>query len=138
MIKAVLFDYGRVLYGPLLPNRGVRSFAQELRKQGIKTGILSNIFWLAAMILKITGGYRGFDPIVLSYKERISKPNPGIYEIAIRRLGLIPQQILFIDNSKDNIATAKKLGMKIVLAKNSNQVIADVKKILLKENGLKF
>ncbi|MEX0881370.1 MAG: HAD-IA family hydrolase [Candidatus Saccharimonadales bacterium] len=138
MVKAVLFDYGRVLYGPVLPHRKVRKLAKELRGQGIKTGILSNIFPLAAWVLRITGEYRGFNPIILSFKEEISKPNPGIYEVATKRLGLIPQQILFVDNSEVNVTAAAKLGMKIVLAKNSEQVVADVKKILLKENGLKL
>lgn len=138
MIKAVLFDYGRVLYGPLLPHRKVRKLAKELRQQGIRTGILSNIFPFAAWVLKISGGYRGFDPVILSFRENISKPNPRIYLLAIKRLGLMPQQILFIDNSEENIAAAKKLGIQVILAKNPTQVIAEVKNILLKENNLKF
>ncbi|HEY5549998.1 MAG TPA: HAD-IA family hydrolase [Candidatus Saccharimonadales bacterium] len=138
MIKAVLFDYGRVLYGPLLPHRKVRELAKDLRKNGVKTGILSNIFPFAAWILKFTGGYRGFDPIILSFKESISKPDPRIYQIAIRRLGVKPEEILFIDNLEENIAAAQKTGMKVVVAKNSGQVVADVKSIILKENDLEL
>lgn len=138
MIKAVLFDYGRVLYGPVLPHRKVRSLAKELRKQGIRTGILSNIFLAAAWLIKLTGGYRGFDPIILSFKEKISKPNAQIYDVAIKRLGVRPEEILFIDNLKENITAAQKSGMKTVLAKNSDQVVADVKSLMLKENGLKL
>lgn len=138
MIRAVLFDYGRVLYGPVLPHRKVRKLAKELRKQEIRTGILSNIFPFAAWILKLTGGYRGFDPIVLSFKEKIAKPDIGIYETAIKRLGFRPEEILFIDNLKENITAAQKARMKTVLAKDSDQIVAEVKKIILKENGLKL
>ena len=138
MIKVVLFDYGRVLSGLLIPRLRVRKLAQELRRHGIKTGILSNIFLTAAWFLKLIGGYRGFDPIILSFKEKIAKPNPRIYQIAIERAAVKPEEIIFIDNLEENIATAKQMGMKVVLAKNSEQVIADVKRILLRENSLKL
>ena len=72
MIKAVLFDYGRVLYGPVIPNRKVRKLAKDLRKNGLKTGIFSNVFPFAAWVLKLSGEYHGFDPVILSYKEKRS------------------------------------------------------------------
>lgn len=133
-----MFDYGRVLYGPILPHRKVRRLAKDLRKNGIKTGILSNIFFGAAWLINITGGYRGFDPLILSFKEKISKPNAKIYDIAIERLGFKPSEVLFIDNLETNIKAAQQAGMKTVLAKSSDQVVADVKKIMLKENGLEL
>jgi len=138
MVKAVLFDYGRVLYGPILPHPKLRKFAKELRAEGIKTGILSNTFLTVPWILQLLGGYRGFDPIVLSSKEKISKPDPGIYQIAVGRTGVKSEEIIFVDNLEDNVATAEKLGMKTVLAKNSDQIIADIKKILSRENDLKL
>ena len=134
----MLFDYGMVLYGPVLPHRKVRKLAKVLRKNDIRTGILSNIFPFAAWMLKLTGGYRGFDPIILSYKEGVSKPNPRIYQIAIKCIGVKPQEILFIDNLKENILAAQKAGMKTVAAKNSDQVVNDVKQTILKENDLKL
>jgi epoxide hydrolase-like predicted phosphatase len=138
MIKVVLFDYGRVLYGPILPQRKVRRLASELRAKGLKTGILSNTFFTVPWILQILGGYRGFDPIVLSSKEGVAKPDAKIYRIAIERAGVKPDEIIFIDNLEENVRAAKKLGLKVVRAKNSNQVVADTKQILLEENGLKF
>lgn len=86
----------------------------------------------------MTGGYRGFDPVILSYKVKSSKPDPKVYEIAIERLGVKPSEIIFIDNLSINIDGADKLGMKTVLAKNSDQVIADVTAIVKQENGLQL
>ncbi|HZP55773.1 MAG TPA: HAD-IA family hydrolase [Candidatus Saccharimonadales bacterium] len=136
MIRAVLFDYGRVLSGPLWPHFTVRRLAKKIKASGLKIGILSNIFLAAAIVFKLTGGYRGFDPIILSFKEKVAKPNAPIYEIAIKRLGVKPEEILFIDNLEVNIAAAKSLGMKTILAKSSKQVVRDIKEVLLKENKL--
>lgn len=138
MIKVVLFDYGRVLYGPILPQPKVRRLASDLRKNGVRTGILSNTFLTIPWILHIIGGYRGFEPIVLSSKEGASKPDLRIYQIAIKRSGVKPEEILFIDNLAENITAAKKLGIRTVLAKNSDQIVTDVRQVLLQENNLKL
>lgn len=131
----VLFDYGRVLNGPL-PHPKVRRLAKALREQGIKTGILSNTIFAVPWVLRLAGGYRGFEPIVLSSQEKVAKPDAKIYQIAIERSGVKPQEILFIDNRQENITAAKNLGIKVVLAKSPVQIITDVKKILLQENKL--
>lgn len=138
MIRAVLFDYGRVLYGPVWPHRKVWGLAKELRRHSVRTGVLSNIFVVAGWFLRLMGGYRGFNPLILSFKEKTAKPHARIYEIAIKRLGVKPEEIIFVDNNEENIAAARKLGMKVVLAKNSDQIVEEVKKILLQENKLKF
>src|SRR5574337_1154513 len=137
MIKVVLFDYGRVLFGPW-PHPSVRRLAGDLRRHGIKTGILSNTILTVPWLLQIIGGYRGFEPIVLSSKEKVAKPDPKIYQIAIKRSGVNASEILFIVYLAENIRTAEQAGMKVVLAKNSKQIIADVKATMLKENGLEL
>lgn len=112
--------------------------AKDLRRRGIKTGILSNTVLTVPWILQLLGGYRGFDPVVLSSKEGTAKPNPRIYRIAIERSGVKPENILFIDNLEENIAAAKKAGLKTVLAKNPKQIVRDVKAVIRAENGLQL
>lgn len=47
---------------------------------------------------------------VYSHKARASKPDPGIYRIACRQLGLTPEATFFIDDLLPNIETARSLG----------------------------
>jgi putative hydrolase of the HAD superfamily len=138
MIRAVLFDYGRVLYGPLLPQRQLTRLAKQLRDEGVKTGILSNVFPAAAWAVRLIGGYRGFNPVILSYKVKSAKPDATIYQIAIKQLNLPSNEVLFIDNRLENIQAAKRVGMQTVHARETRQVVSDIKTILLKENGLKL
>jgi epoxide hydrolase-like predicted phosphatase len=137
MIKVVLFDYFRVVYGPL-PHPTIRKLAERLRKDGIKTGILSNTVLGMPLVIRVTGGYRGFDPVILSSKVGAAKPNPEIYHIAVKRSGVKPQEILFIDNRTQNVEAARKLGLRVILAKNAKQVVAEVKKALAAENNTKL
>jgi 2-haloacid dehalogenase len=52
-----------------------------------------------------------FNGIVVSGAERLTKPNPKIYETLLERYGLTPQTCVFIDDSLPNVEAAKRLGM---------------------------
>lgn len=56
-----------------------------------------------------------FDLIVGSAYEGIMKPDPVIYERTLHRLGVSPQESVFIDDSSANIAGAKALGINAIL-----------------------
>lgn len=50
------------------------------------------------------------DGIVVSGREKVVKPESGIYECLENRYGITPAHTLFIDDNADNIAAAKKRG----------------------------
>jgi 2-haloacid dehalogenase len=52
-----------------------------------------------------------FEGIVVSGEERLTKPQPEIYQRLFARYDVAPQQAVFIDDSAANIATAQALGM---------------------------
>ena len=57
-----------------------------------------------------------FDGTILSYECRIAKPDPRIFELALRRAESEPGGSLFLDDSAKNIAAARHLGMRTHLA----------------------
>ena len=52
-----------------------------------------------------------FEGILVSGEEYLKKPDPRIYQLAIERFGLVPEQTLFIDDSQRNVEAARKEGM---------------------------
>jgi HAD superfamily hydrolase (TIGR01509 family) len=54
--------------------------------------------------------FRHFRAAVVSAEERVIKPQPRIYEIALERTGLQPADLLFVDDSAANIAAAEAMG----------------------------
>ncbi len=52
-----------------------------------------------------------FRDVVVSGEERLTKPDPAIYTLALARFGLTPAEALFIDDRPDNIAAAEALGI---------------------------
>ena len=47
---------------------------------------------------------------IISGKEKLVKPDAQIYKVAINRFNLIPEETVFIDDKKENIEAANKLG----------------------------
>lgn len=52
-----------------------------------------------------------FDPILISSSLGVIKPQPEIYALAVERLGVPAEQILFIDDLKANVVAAREAGM---------------------------
>ena len=52
-----------------------------------------------------------FAGIVVSGEERMMKPDPAIYALALARFGLAPGDGVFIDDRPDNVAAADAAGL---------------------------
>lgn len=55
-----------------------------------------------------------FDDILISGEVCMVKPDPGIFELCLNRIGRPARECLFIDDSRVNIATAENLGFEVV------------------------
>lgn len=117
-------------------NQAVYDMAASLREHGITTGIASNINASIVPILKKQGYYDGFDPVLLSCEELTAKPSPEFYRLAVKRLGLKPQEVLFIDDQEKCLPPAREMGMHVIRADNEQQIVGDIKALFLQENQL--
>jgi epoxide hydrolase-like predicted phosphatase len=117
-------------------NEAVYSLAANLKKQGIKVGILSNTSDLNAKRLGDEGFYDGFDPIILSFNENLAKPDIELYHRAITRVDAKANEVLFIDDQERFLVPARNLGMHVIQADSQEQIVRDTKALLKKENGL--
>ena len=55
-----------------------------------------------------------FEGKIISGRDFLIKPDPAIYELAISRFDLVPQETLFIDDRLDNIEAAQKLNFQTI------------------------
>ena len=56
-----------------------------------------------------------FRDIVVSGDEKLVKPDPAIYALALKRFGLEGPEAIFVDDRADNIAAARAFGIDGVL-----------------------
>jgi len=70
------------------------------------------------------------DCIVYSHEEGIAKPDRRIFERACERLGVLPGEVVFVDDSEVNIAAAQALGMQAILFRDPRQALDEVEACL--------
>lgn len=88
----------------------------ELVKRKKKLGIVTNGVSVKQWekILRL-GLEHFFEFVIISSEVRYEKPSPKIYEIALERLDLPPEEVLMVDNKIEDLKGAKDVGMKTVL-----------------------
>ena len=52
------------------------------------------------------------DRYVVSAQERLIKPDPRLFKVLLDRYGLKAEECTFVDDNPDNVAAARKMGMK--------------------------
>lgn len=85
-----------------------------LHARGIKLGIISNLIGEYEIYdwLKADGLDQYFDAVILSSVVHIRKPDPEIYRIAFKELGLKPEECVNVgDNLKRDFTGAKEAGI---------------------------
>ncbi|XP_025054595.1 acyl-CoA dehydrogenase family member 10 isoform X2 [Alligator sinensis] len=82
-----------------------------IRAEGLKTAVLSNNFYLHSGASFLPLDRKQFDVIVESCREGICKPDPRIYTLCLERLGVQPNESIFLDDIGQNLKAAAQLGM---------------------------
>jgi 2-haloacid dehalogenase len=84
----------------------------ELRAAGVPLYALTN--WSAETFAITRGRFEfleWFDGLMVSGEERITKPDPAIFQLLLDRFGLDPAATVFVDDSEANVAAARRLGI---------------------------
>ena len=81
---------------PADPTEGIREFLEWLRCKGIRTGVISNIsFSGEALTRRIRRAFpeHPFEFILASSEYLFRKPSPRIFDIALRKANLSPEEV---------------------------------------------
>ncbi|KAK4047841.1 hypothetical protein OIV83_005184 [Microbotryomycetes sp. JL201] len=84
-----------------------------------------------------------FDLFVESSVEGLRKPDPKFYQLALEKLDVKPEEVVFLDDIGHNLVAAKKLGIKTIRVElgKSAQAVAQLEQIVgipLKQDGSKL
>lgn len=120
-VHADLFDFFRAM-GSL--EGGIREAVVEhvrsLRREGFRTAVVTNNVaefaehWRRSIPIDDL-----FDAVVDSSEVGVRKPAPGIFRVALERLGLDdPRRGVFLDDFRGNVAAARALGLEAILVED--------------------
>ncbi|HEY0627350.1 MAG TPA: HAD family phosphatase [Allosphingosinicella sp.] len=95
------------------PVPGVHAIVEELDAKGVPLFAITNFsadFW-KPFYEREKAFFGRFRDIVVSGEEKLLKPDPAIYYLALRRFGLKAEEVLFIDDREINVEGARAVGM---------------------------
>ena len=92
---------------------GMADIIRDLDAHGVPLFAITNFsgeFW-PPFRAREAAIFDRFRDIVVSGDEKMVKPDPAIYHLALDRFGLKPGQAIFIDDRQDNVQAAEAVGM---------------------------
>jgi epoxide hydrolase-like predicted phosphatase len=108
---AGLEEFRRAFFGGDRLDVELVDYVRALRPRR-QTAIISNAMdSLRTQLATDDPAADAFDLIVCSAEERVMKPDAAIYERTLARLGIEPDEAVFIDDAAKNIAGARAVGM---------------------------
>lgn len=98
------------------------------RGAGIKTALLSNSWGLELYPRDLLA--ETCEVIVISGEVGMRKPDAEIFTFTTDKLGLEPQECIFVDDHPGHLKTARDVGMETVLHKSPAETIAELETLL--------
>ena len=90
--------------------------SKKLKAEGYQMAMITNnIREYSAMWRKLFEVEDIFEHIIDSSQEGMRKPNPDIYHLAMERVGVKPENSLFLDDLEVNVNAAMQVGMQSIL-----------------------
>jgi len=106
----------------------VMDLARSLMKK-LTVGILSDMTRSFVPILKEKGVYEGFDPVIISCDVGMKKPEKGIYELALERVGVKAEECVFVDDREENLETPREMGIHTIHFRSTDQLKRELKEL---------
>jgi epoxide hydrolase-like predicted phosphatase len=127
-----LHRFRDIYFEALDPNEPMVELMSGLRERGLRMALLTNNVreWepLWRSLLPVD---EIFELVVDSAFVGMRKPEPGIYELTLARLGdPAPGECLFVDDVEVNVAAARKLGLAAVHFRDNEQAIPEIEAAL--------
>lgn len=106
------------------------AFIRSLRPR-YKTAILSNA-WSDArdVFTRVHGLDTVVDTILISAEVGLLKPDPRMFALAAARLGVAPQEAIFVDDVPRNVDGAQAAGMHGIHFQSTDQTTAEIRRLL--------
>lgn len=104
-------------------------FLRTLRP-GCKVCLISNAWSGLRAMIAGQGFADVFDEMIISSEVGLVKPEAAIYQLALQRLGVEPQEAVFLDDMPANIEAARKLGLQTIHFVPAQEPLEELKRLL--------
>jgi epoxide hydrolase-like predicted phosphatase len=118
---------GRLFAGATVDAEMVEG-VRALHARGVPTGLVSNSWGADRYPRELLAEL--FDAVVISGDEGFRKPDPRMYELGARRIGVAPTACVFVDDLEVNLGPARELGMAVVHHTSAATTLPELERLL--------
>jgi putative hydrolase of the HAD superfamily len=125
--RVPLQDFSDTWWGALEANHELFDHLRRIKAEGVPLVMCTNnvreweVRWRAMLPIDEV-----FDAVVDSAWVGVRKPDRGIYEVALERVGLPAPEVVFVDDVDVNVEAAAALGMQVVHFRETAQAISEL------------
>jgi putative hydrolase of the HAD superfamily len=116
------------MFGHIRPDETMVEAVRRARTQGVRTGLVSNSMGVGRYDRSTFPEL--FDGVVISGEEGMHKPQPGIFRLGAERVGLPPEECVFVDDLRENCRGAEAVGMTAVLHCGADSTLPRLEELL--------
>ncbi|WP_027963985.1 HAD family hydrolase [Halalkalibacillus halophilus] len=120
--EALVEDYLNHFPSCCVPYPNLEKTLSTLKDHSIKLGIITNgKYPFQLNNIKALGIESYFDEILISEQEGIKKPDPLIFQRALQRLNVTPEETMFVgDHLINDVGASSQIGVKSVWKRNGS------------------
>jgi putative hydrolase of the HAD superfamily len=122
------------LFAGVGPDERMLDAVRRARRAGVKTGLISNS-WGEGLAYDDGMLEELFDAVVISGDVGLHKPEPAIFRLGAERIGVPPEECVFVDDLRENCAGAEAVGMTAILHRGPDSTLPELEKFLQLEVG---
>jgi putative hydrolase of the HAD superfamily len=119
-----------IFEGNYVYNDAVLARITELRAEGYRIGLLTNSVREFRPRLDAELGNGLFDEIIDSSEVGCRKPEPAIYELTTRRMGVERDELVYLDDFGGNVTGARLHGWTTIHVTGPDQALAELDTVL--------
>jgi epoxide hydrolase-like predicted phosphatase len=117
------------LFAGVGPEEDMLDAVRRARSAGVKTGLISNS-WGEGLAYDQATLDELFDAVVISGDVGLHKPQPEIFKLGAERIGVPPEDCVFVDDLRENCAGAEDVGMTAILHRGPESTLPELKRLL--------
>jgi epoxide hydrolase-like predicted phosphatase len=119
-------------FGGDIVDRDLIEYIRSLRPR-YKTGLISNAWDDLREYITRQKFADAFDHMVISAEVGLAKPDARIYHLALEKLGVQPEEAVFVDDFSENIDAARAVGMAAIHFRDPQKARAKLERLLLED-----
>jgi putative hydrolase of the HAD superfamily len=116
------------LFAGMSPDERMLEAVRRAKAAGIRTGLITNSWGRGRYDRETLPAL--FDGVVVSGEVGLNKPQPEIFKLGAERVGVPPEECVFVDDLRENCDGAEAVGMTAILHRGAERTLPELERLL--------